>query len=168
MADERRPSSAWQKGAGGALAAVVIAIAAREGYKQHAYRPIKGDEVTIGYGSTRHEDGSPIRMGETTTPARARIMLESDADKTATAVARCVGDVPLHRHEWAAYVSLTYNIGTTAFCTSTIVKKLHQQPPDYAGACAQIRRWVYAQGRRVQGLANRREVEYRQCMGEKT
>lgn len=168
MTDERRPSSAWQKGAGGAIAAVVVAIAAREGFTPVAHRPIKGDDVTIGYGSTRHADGSPIRMGETTTPERARILLESESDKTATAIARCIGDVPLYQHEWAAYVSLSYNIGTTAFCGSTIVKKLHQSPPDYAGACAQIRRWVYANGRRVQGLANRREVEFRQCIGGKT
>lgn len=165
MAAERRPASAWQKGAGGALAAVVVAIAAREGFRQHAYTPVKGDEVTIGYGSTRHADGTPIQRDETVTEPRARVMLQADASRIATAIARCIGDVPLYQHEWAAYVSLAYNIGSSAFCQSTIVRKLHQQPPDYAGACAQIRRWVYAQGRKVQGLVNRREVEYRQCVG---
>jgi len=46
-------------------------------------------------------------------------MLQSDTDKTATAIAKCLGDVPLYEHEWAAYLSFSYNVGTTAFCNST-------------------------------------------------
>ena len=164
MADERQPASKWQ--ASGAIAAVVLAIAAREGYRAQAYHPIKGDEVTIGYGSTHHADGSPIRIGETTTKERARIMLQDETDKTASAVAKCIGATPLYEWEWAAYLSFSYNVGTTAFCGSTIVKKLHQTPPDYPGACAQLLRWTHAQGRVVPGLVKRRKEEYAQCMGD--
>ena len=163
MTAERQPARKWQ--ASGAITAVVLAIAAREGYRAQAYHPIKGDEMTIGYGSTHHEDGSPIRPGETITQERARIMLQSDTDKTATAIAKCLGDVPLYEWEWAAYLSFSYNVGAPSFCKSTIVKKLHQRPPDYPGACAQLLRWTYAQGRVVPGLVNRRKEEYEQCMG---
>ena len=37
---------------------------------------------------------------------------------------------------------------------------------DYPGACEELKRWVYVDGRVVQGLVNRREAEYRRCIGE--
>ena len=43
--------------------------------------------------------------------------------------------VPLHQHEWDAYVSWVYNVSTAAACRSTLVRKLKATPPDYAGAC---------------------------------
>jgi lysozyme len=71
--------------------------------------------------------------------------------------------VPLYQHEYDAYLSLSYNIGPTAFCKSTLVRKLNQQ--DYSGACAQILRWNRAGGEVVRGLSIRREAEYKQCLG---
>ncbi|WP_235507522.1 hypothetical protein [Citrobacter sp. CtB7.12] len=34
---------------------------------------------------------------------------------------------------------------------------------DYAGACAELNRWVYAGGQKWKGLMNRRDVEYEVC-----
>ena len=59
--------------------------------------------------------------------------------------------------------ALAYNIGPGAFCGSTLVKRLNAE--DYPGACREILRWNRAGGRVVQGLVNRREAEYRQCIG---
>jgi lysozyme len=162
-AGERKPSRAWL--VSGAISAAVLAIALREGFRDTAYQPIKGDEVTIGYGTTRYPDGTPVRPGDKVTPERARKLLEDDADATAKGIEQCIGDVPLSKNEWSAYLSFAYNVGVPAFCRSTLVKKLHQNPPDYAGACAELLRWNRAQGRVVQGLTNRRFDEYRQCMG---
>ena len=53
----------------------------------------------------------------------------------------------------------------SAFCASTLVKRLQATPPDYSGACAQILRWTYAGGKVEPGLLARRKTEYRQCMG---
>lgn len=48
-------------------------------------------------------------------------------------------------------------------------------PVNYAGACSELRRWRFFQGkdcaqptnaRLCGGLATRREAEYRQCIGE--
>jgi lysozyme len=78
----------------------------------------------------------------------------------------CLGDVPLYEWEWNAYMSFIYNVGPTAFCQSTLLKKLKQNPPDYGGACKELLKWTRAQGRVVQGLVTRRQKEYKMCMGE--
>jgi lysozyme len=147
-----------------ASAAVLVAIAVHEDYRGSAYLPTPNDRPTVGFGSTRRADGSPVRPGDTTTPVRALIHLHHDINATEAALHRCIGDVPLDQHEWDAYVSLAYNIGPTAFCSSTLVKKLKASPPDYAGACRQILRWDKQAGRVLPGLVKRREAEYRLCL----
>jgi lysozyme len=76
----------------------------------------------------------------------------------------CIGDVPLYQNEWDAYVSLSYNIGTSGFCSSTLVKRLKKRPPEYIAACTEILRWNRGGGRVLDGLTKRRQAEYKQCM----
>jgi len=151
-----------------ALIAVSVVTAAgvamHEGYRSRAYDDGVGVQ-TIGFGSTQHLDGRPVKPGDTVTPERALLMLARDADRLWREAAACIADVPLAPHEAAAYQSLVYNIGASAFCRSTLVRKLKQSPPDYAGACAEIKRWTRAGGRELPGLVKRREAEHRQCMG---
>ena len=146
-------------------AVAVAGLAVHEGYRRHAYDDGVGVQ-TVGFGSTTREDGSPVKPGDTLTPERAVLRLAQDADRIGREIAACIGDVPLHQHEFDAYVSLAYNIGPGAFCRSTIVKRLKATPPDYAGACAAIKKWTRAGGRELPGLVKRREAEYRQCVGE--
>ena len=146
-------------------AVAVSAIAVREGYSSRAYDDGVGVQ-TLGFGSTRHLDGTPVKPGDTVTPQRAVVMLAKDADRIWREAAACIGEVPLYPHEADAYASLAYNIGSGAFCRSTIVKKLKQTPPDYAGACEAIRMWNRAGGQVLPGLVKRREAEYRMCKGE--
>lgn len=146
-----------------ASAAAVAAIAGFEGYRRLAYDDGAGVQ-TVGFGSTRHEDGRPVRPGDSMEPVRAVRRLAADADAAAREVARCIGDVPLHQHEFDAFVSLAYNIGAGAFCRSTVVRRLRQSPPDYAGACEAIRMWNRAGGEVLPGLVARREAEARWCL----
>ena len=138
-------------------ASVLVGLAVHEGYKGDAYIPIPGDVATIGFGST-----AGVKLGQKTTPERALIRLLEDADRHAQGVRSCV-KVPLYQHEFDAYVSLTYNIGTGAFCKSTLVRKLNAG--DYTGACTEILRWNRAGGKVITGLTNRRQDEYRKCLG---
>lgn len=138
-------------------AAGFVGIMNHEGYRGEAYQPVPGDVPTIGFGTTQG-----VEMGDTIDTVDAMNRALDDAEQFETAVRSCV-DVPLLQAEFDAYVSLTYNIGSTAFCRSTLVKKLNAG--DYAGACEQIKRWVYFNGRKLQGLVNRRESEYQQCIG---
>lgn len=144
-------------------AAALVGIAQWESYVEVAAPPVAGDVPTNGFGTTRNPDGSPVKAGDTTTPARALVRLLADADQYARAVRRCA-PVPMHQHEFDAYVSLAYNIGPGAFCSSTLAKKLNAG--DYAEACRQILRWDKFKGRPLRGLTLRRQAEYRLCTGE--
>lgn len=138
-------------------AAGLVGIAGYEGYSDEAYIPVPGDVPTIGYGSTEG-----VQMGDTITPPKALERLMRDVGVAESAIGRCV-KVPLYQHEYDAFASFAYNIGSEAFCSSTLVKKLNSG--DYEGACQELKRWVYVDGRRVHGLVNRREAEFRLCMG---
>ena len=144
--------------AGLSLSAVgLLTIAKWEGFSDKAYIPVPGDVPTIGFGSTEG-----VKMGDTITVPKAIERLYRDTEKAESAIGRCV-KVPLSQGEFDAFTSFAFNVGTEAFCSSTLVKKLNQG--DYAGACAELKRWVYVDGRKVQGLVTRREAEFRLCMG---
>ena len=138
-------------------AAGLVGIANFEGFSEKAYIPVAGDVPTIGFGSTEG-----VKMGDTITVPKALERLHRDTDKAESAIGRCV-TVPLSQGEYDAFASFAFNVGAEAFCSSTLVKRLNAG--DYAGACQELKRWVYVDGRRVQGLVNRREAEYRMCMG---
>jgi len=138
-------------------AATLVGVAMHEGYTDRAVIPVRGDVPTVGFGTT-----SGVRLGDKTTPPRALVRLLADADNAAQAVRRCA-PVPMYQHEFDAFVSLTYNVGAGNFCGSTLVRKL--KVGDYAGACAQILRWNRAGGRVVRGLTQRRQTEYKKCLG---
>ena len=138
-------------------AAALVGIAVHEGYRDTAYLPTPQDVPSIGFGTTQG-----VKLGDKITPERALVRLLGDAGKFEQAVKQCA-DVPLFQHEFDAYVSLTYNIGSGAFCSSTLVRKL--KAGDYAGACLEILRWDKQAGRVLPGLTKRRQQEYAQCVG---
>lgn len=140
-------------------AAALVGIATWEGYRDDAYDDGVGVQ-TIGWGTT-----AGVKPGDRIDPTRALIKLHQDAQRHASELAVCIGEVPLHQHEWDAYVGWAYNVGTGAACRSTLVRLLRQQPPDYDGACRELLRWTRAGGREMRGLVKRREAEYRLCMG---
>lgn len=137
-------------------AAALVGLALHEGYTDTAIIPVKGDVPTIGFGTTEG-----VKLGDRTTPPQALVRALQDAQKYEGALKRCV-TVPLHQHEYDAYISLAYNIGPTAFCGSTLVRKLNAQ--DYAGACKEILRWDKFKGQTLRGLTIRRQKEHEQCM----
>lgn len=138
-------------------ASALVGIAMHEGYSPVAYIPVPGDKPTIGFGTTEG-----VQMGDRTTPQDALERLLRDATRYEGAIKQCV-KVPLFQHEYDAMSSLAYNIGPTAFCNSTLVRKLNAL--DYRGACEEIKRWDKFQGKPLRGLTLRRQAEYRTCIG---
>lgn len=139
-------------------AVALLAVVTHEGYVGQAYQDIVG-VWTIGYGSTDN-----VKPGDKTDPVKALRRAVADLEKFESQIKKCV-HVELTQYEYDAYVSLAYNIGTGAFCRSSLVQKLNAR--DYAGACKEILRWNKAGGKEVRGLTVRREAEYKQCIGEK-
>lgn len=137
-------------------AGTIVGIAQHEQYRGDAYDDGVGVQ-TIGFGTT---DG--VKKGDRIDPVRALVKLEADANKFAQAVKRCA-PVPMYQHEFSAWVQFTYNVGESAFCGSTAAKKLNAG--DYTGACNEMSKWVYAGGRKLNGLVKRREAERALCLG---
>lgn len=135
----------------------LISIASYEGFRSEAYIPVEGDVPTIGFGSTHG-----VELGDKITVEEGLRRLALDVNDAESTITRCV-KVPLAQREYDVYTSFAFNIGEAQFCSSTLVKKLNAG--DYSGACAELKRWVYVKGEKIPGLVNRREAEYKACMG---
>ncbi len=138
-------------------ATALVALLLHEGYRENAYTPVAGDVPTIGFGTT-----SGVKLGDRTTPEKALNVALKDIQKFEGALKECV-TVPLEQHEYDAYISLSYNIGSNAFCKSTLVRKLNAG--DYEGACKEILRWDQFNGKPLAGLTKRRQEEHKKCLG---
>lgn len=119
-------------------AAGFVGILQREGYSDNAIIPTKGDVPTVGFGSTEG-----VQLGDRTTPVAAAVRALQDSQKYEGAMKRCVR-VPLHQAEYDLYSHMAYNIGPSAFCNSTMVRRLNEE--NYPGACAQILEWKKFRG----------------------
>ena len=138
-------------------AATLVAILLHEGYRENAYIPVAGDVPTIGFGTTKD-----VKLGDRITPELAVARAHRDVQLFEGAIKSCV-TVPLTQYEYDAYTSLAYNIGSGAFCRSTLVRILNEGR--YEEACQQILRWDKFQGKPLAGLTKRRQEEYRKCIG---
>jgi len=137
-----------------ASASVLVGVAVHEGYSGTAYRDTAG-VATVGFGQA---DG--VKMGDKTDPVRALKTLEDSLDAHAKGMVQCI-HVPISQGEYDAYLDFTYNVGVSAFCHSTLNKKLNSG--DYVGACASLSDWVYAGGKVLPGLVKRRQEEFEKC-----
>lgn len=116
----------------------------------YPYRDIAGN-LTICVGHT----GSDIQM-RTYTHQECMSLLDSDLKPVRAAIKRLV-KVPLTDFQRTALETFIFNVGTGAFASSTLLKKLNAG--DFEGARDQMRRWVFAAGKPWKGLMTRREVE---------
>ena len=143
---------------------------ASEGYTPVAVIPTKGDVPTIGHGSTRYEDGSPVRMGDTITPARAEVLarnLNSQAEKQ---FAASLPGVKLHQVEFDVYMDFTGQYGIGNWRSSSMRRDLIAG--EYAQACADLLKYRYAAGfdcsrpsnKRCWGVWARQLERHAKCM----
>lgn len=133
-------------------------IADFEGLRLKAYPdPGTGNEPwTIGYGTTVYPDGRKVKKGDVITQVQALDYLKQDVKKFATSVTQVV-TVPLNQNRFDALVSFTYNLGASALARSSLLRKLNAR--EYEAAAAEFDKWVYAGGRILPGLVNRRKAE---------
>lgn len=107
---------------------------------------------TIGYGHT----GPDVQLGMTITEARAAELLAQDLDEAAGHVDYLVGP-KLTVNELGALTSFVFNLGAGAFASSMLLRRLNAS--DMIGAEAEFPRWVWAGGRVLDGLVQRRAAE---------
>lgn len=123
-----------------------------EGCSLTAYK-CSGGVPTIGYGHTKG-----VHMGDTITQEQATDFLLSDVWD----VEKCLLDLPIYKdltgRQVDALVMLVFNIGFTAFKSSTLYKCLLK----HANADTikiQWQRWCYSKGVKLAGLQKRRKYE---------
>ncbi|WP_455475326.1 lysozyme [Bartonella sp. B17] len=114
------------------------------------------DVWTIGYGHTSTAGEPLVHKGMSITEREAETILCQDLKQFENTVEQAVA-VPLTDEQFSALVSFCYNVGRTAFCNSTLLKKLNKG--DYETVPAELQRWSKAGGKRLQGLVNRRAAE---------
>jgi lysozyme len=109
---------------------------------------------TIGYG---HTDG--VKMGQTITLSKAIDLIEEDLKYFEDGVAEWAKNfgVTLNENEFAACVSLAYNIGMGAFLGSTVARELIKN--DRLLAANAFLAWVKGDGEVLPGLERRRNAE---------
>lgn len=140
----------------GALAVAIVG--GWEGLRTKAYIPIPGDVPTVCFGETRG-----VKLGDTYTVAQCKEMLGKRLVEFETGMRACLSNPDaIPDKPYVTFLSLSYNIGTRAFCGSTVARKANAG--DLKGACDAMLAWNKAGGRVVQGLANRRAEERRICL----
>lgn len=126
-------------------------IAQHEGTQTIAY----ADPVGIPTICTGHT-GPEVRLGQQASFAECNRLLIKDTTIAGRAIARCT-HVAITQQQYDALVSLVFNIGGGAYCTSTLVRQIN------AGNCLaaadQFDRWIYSRGKKLRGLITRRAAE---------
>lgn len=126
-----------------------------EGFKADAYLDT-GGVWTIGFGTIKYPDGTRVRKGDTCTRGQAEVWLKNDSAWVDACLDRTV-KTKLNQNQFDALASFVYNIGESAFVKSTMLTLLNQN--SFTAAASQFDRWVFDNGKRVQGLVNRRLKE---------
>lgn len=110
---------------------------------------------TIGYGHVvRTEEVAQYADG--VTKAQAEAILRADLRIAEAAVVRLI-TTPLTDAQFDALVSFTFNLGAGALQRSSLRQKVNRG--EHNAVPAEFMRWVWAGGRRLEGLARRRKAE---------
>jgi len=144
------------------VAAVLVAaglavgtIATYEGTVNVGYRDPVGI-VTACVGHT----GPDAVLGRKYTDDECAQQLAADAVKHGLEIDACLPE-ELPTETRAAFISFAFNVGSAAFCRSTMSRKA--RAGDLVGACAELSRWVYAGKTQLPGLVKRRAAERALC-----
>ena len=145
-------------GSGALIGAGAILIPVLQGYEGLVLKA-EPDPVgipTICYG---HTEG--VRLGDSMSKQECDYLLAIEVMDYMKAVDFMV-TVDMPETRLAALSSFAYNVGTENLRKSTLLKLLN------AGhtreACNELKRWVYAKGKKLRGLAIRREDERKMCL----
>jgi len=108
--------------------------------------PTQGDVPTIGHGSTRYEDGTPVTLNDAPiTRARAvqlaRVLMSEDEKRFAASLP----GVALHQEEYDLYLDFVGQYGIGNWRKSSM--RRHLLAGQYHQACEALLRWRYQAGR---------------------
>jgi lysozyme len=128
-----------------------------EGFSHHTYI-CPGGYRTIGYGHLMRDDED---YSNGITEFEGECLLHAEIFKDQLAVLRLI-QVPLTQGQFDALVSFVYNLGSGALQRSTLRRKINKEEHDEVPA--ELMKWVWAGGRKLNGLIRRRRAEGRLYM----
>ena len=134
------------------VAALAISIAGfatwvgSEGFSSPAYIPTKGDVPTIGHGSTRYENGQPVRMTDKPiTRQRAEQLARNLMTQEEKQFKDSLPGVKLYQDEYDLYFDFVGNFGLGNWKTSSMRTRLLLG--QYRQACDALLKWRMQAGR---------------------
>lgn len=126
-----------------------------EGLRLSAYKPISTEKYyTIGYGHY----GEDVKPNDRITKEMAETLLKEDLQKFESGVYRALKYNAICQHKFDALVSFAYNVGLANFAKSTLLKKVLANPYDKT-IKDEFMKWVFAGGKKLDGLVKRRNAE---------
>jgi lysozyme len=150
----------WKSKAGaGALVLALGLVTQWEGYSSKVYLDPVGIP-TVCYG---HVTNPELKVGTAFSNEACHNLLYADLKVASDGVDRFV-KVPLAPYEKAAFTSFVFNAGIGNFRKSDMLEYINQG--EIAKACHELPRWVYAKGKKLWGLVNRRQAEMELCLGQ--
>jgi lysozyme len=118
----------------------------------------QGGKPTIGYGSTYYPDGESVRITDPPiTQYEANFILNHTIKEYEFAIHKGVKQ-SLTQSQYNALTSFCYNVGTSAFERSGLLRVINKDP-NSPEVITQFYRWVYVKGKLSRGLLYRREKE---------
>lgn len=147
------------KTAGALMAAAIALVGSWEGLRTVAYPDRLANGIpTVCFGETRG-----VSLGDAYTAEQCQVMLGQGLLDFEAGMRRCLtAPDSIPDKSYITFLSLSYNIGTRAFCGSTVARRANSG--DIRGACNAIPMWNRASGKVVTGLVNRRADEQRICL----
>lgn len=141
-----------------ALAAQKISLF--EGFKPKPYLD-SASIPTIAWGTTHYPDRRPVSLSDDeATPTQGLAYLENDLSHAAAQLWQALNHEP-SGNEWAAMLSLAYNIGSFAMARSSVVRFFNLGALDRAADAFLLWDKIHVNGQLVEiaGLLNRRRAE---------
>ena len=119
---------------------------ASEGYSPTPYIPTAGDVPTIGHGSTRYEDGTPVKLTDPPiTRERAEQLARNLMAKDEQLFRASIPGVKLFQAEYDLYLDFTGQYGIGNWRQSSM--RRHLLAGEYRAACDALLKWRFQAGR---------------------
>lgn len=123
----------------------LVAILNDEGYTDQAVIPTRGDVPTYGFGSTTREDGTPVRLGDRTTPVKAVQRTLAYLQGAEAEMKSTLDGVELTQGEYDLYLNWRYQYGPARWRQSSMLREL--RAGNYRAACDALLLYKFSQGR---------------------
>ena len=151
-------------------AAAFIGIATHEGYTTNAVIPTKGDVPTLGYGSTVHESGKRVQMGDKTDPVNALLKAQAHISKAEQQFRDSLPGAFLTQGEYDVYMDFVYQYGIANWNKSNMRRSI--LAGQHAQACNGLLAYRFAAGydcstpgnKRCMGVWTRQQQRHKTCL----